>query len=45
MLPPVRLILDPPAVAEAVPPQVLLKPFGMATTTFAGKVSVKATPA
>src|SRR5215469_14803607 len=45
MLPPVRLMLVPPAVAVAVPPQVLLKPFGVATNTLAGNVSVKATPA
>jgi hypothetical protein len=45
MLPPVRLMLVPPAVAAAVPPQPLLKPFGMATTTLAGNESLKATPA
>jgi hypothetical protein len=38
-------MLVPPAVAVAVPPQLLLKPFGVATTTLDGKVSVKATPA
>src|SRR5579859_3613914 len=44
MLPPVRETLADPAVAVAVPPQVLLSPLGVATTRLAGKVSVKATP-
>src|SRR5215471_12049432 len=44
MLPPVRLMLDPPAVAEAVPPQLLVSPFGVATATPAGSVSLNATP-
>jgi hypothetical protein len=44
MLPPVRLMLLPPAAAEAVPPQLLVKPFGVATTTPTGSVSLNATP-
>src|SRR5215469_3935314 len=44
MLPPVRLMLVPPAVAEAVPPQLLVKPFGVATTNPVGRVSLNATP-
>jgi hypothetical protein len=44
MVPPVRLMLPDPATAVATPPQVLLKPFGVATTNPAGKVSVNATP-
>ena len=43
IVPPVRETVPEPAVA--VPPQVLIKPFGVATTRFAGKLSVKATPA
>jgi hypothetical protein len=45
MLPPVRLMLVLPAVAVAVPPQVLESPFGVATTSPEGSTSVKATPA
>ena len=45
MLPPVRLMLPEPATAVSVPPQLLTAPFGVATNTLAGKVSVKATPA
>jgi hypothetical protein len=45
MLPPVRLMLVPPDVADAVPPQVLVSPFGVATTNPAGSVSLNATPA
>jgi hypothetical protein len=41
---PERLTDEAPAVAVAVPPQVLLRPFGVATTKPAGKLSVKATP-
>ena len=43
-VPPLRLILPLPATAVVVPPQVLLRPFGVATAKPAGKVSVKATP-
>src|SRR5437762_10007464 len=39
-----RLTEPEPATAVAVPPQVLLRPFGVATTRPAGKLSVKATP-
>jgi len=45
IVPPVRDTVPEPAVAVAVPPQVLVKPLGVATTRFAGKLSVKATPA
>src|SRR5258708_18406358 len=42
---PVRLMLPDPAVAVMVPPlQLPTKPFGVATTKPAGKVSVKPTP-
>jgi hypothetical protein len=44
MLPPVNDTLPDPAVAVAVPPQVLLSPLGVATTRLAGKVSVNPTP-
>src|SRR5579863_5879202 len=44
MLPPVRLMVVLPAVAVAVPPQVLESPCGVATTSPVGSVSVKATP-
>src|SRR5438552_273467 len=43
-VPPLRLTLPLPAVAVVVPPQVLLRPFGVATTSPAGNVSVNATP-
>jgi hypothetical protein len=43
-VPPVRLTVLPPAAAEGVPPQVLVKPFGVATSRPAGNVSEKATP-
>lgn len=39
-----KLIKLEPAVAVLVPPQVLLNPFGVATTRPAGKVSEKANP-
>src|SRR6201999_685962 len=39
-----RLTLPDPAVAVAVPPQVLLIPLGVATTNPAGKLSVNASP-
>lgn len=39
-----RLTLDEPAVAVAVPPQVLFSAFGVATTSPAGRLSVNATP-
>jgi hypothetical protein len=45
IVPPVRLIEPDPAIAVAVPPQVLVRPLGVATTRPAGKLSVKATPA
>src|SRR5258708_27483965 len=35
----------PPATAVAVPPQVLVSPLGVATTSPAGRLSVNATPA
>src|SRR5580658_7768615 len=42
---PVAKVMEPePAVAVTVPPQVLVKAFGVETTIPAGKVSVKATP-
>src|SRR5215471_683478 len=43
-LPPVRLMLVLPDVADAVPPQPLVKPFGVATTNPVGSVSLNATP-
>ncbi len=45
MVPPVSVMLPEPATAVAVPPQVLVRPLGVATTIPAGKVSVNATPA
>ena len=39
-----RLILPDPATAVAVPPQVLFRPDGVATTNPAGRLSVKAIP-
>lgn len=45
MLPPARETLPDPAFAVAVPPQELVRPLGVATTRFAGKLSVNATPA
>ena len=44
MFPPVSETLPEPATAVAVPPHVLVKPFGVATTKPAGSVSVNATP-
>src|SRR5437762_3538910 len=44
IVPPERLTLPEPATAVAVPPQVLLNPFGVDTTRPAGRLSVKATP-
>jgi hypothetical protein len=44
IVPPVRAALVVPASAVAVPPQVLLKPLGVATTRLAGKLSVNPTP-
>ena len=43
-VPPARDTLPAPATAVTVPPQVLVKPFGVATTSPAGNVSVTATP-
>ena len=39
-----RLMLPEPATAVAVPPQVLFRPEGVATTRPAGRLSVKAIP-
>jgi hypothetical protein len=44
IVPPVRLANPELATAVAVPPQVFVNPFGVATTSPAGSVSVKATP-
>src|SRR5437764_4187395 len=44
MLPPVNDTLPDPAVAVGVPPQVLVRPMGVATSRLAGKVSVNPTP-
>jgi len=44
MLTPLRLTAFEPAAAVAVPPQVLLMPFGDVTTSPLGKLSLKATP-
>jgi len=44
IVPPVKLMLVPPAVAEAAPPQLFVKPFGVATTKPVGSVSLNATP-
>jgi hypothetical protein len=41
---PLRLTEPDPAVAVAVPPHVLERPLGVATTNPAGSVSVKVTP-
>src|SRR5258708_15590077 len=41
---PVSRTLPDPATAVAVPPQVLVSPFGVATTSPTGNVSVNATP-
>jgi hypothetical protein len=41
---PVRETLPEPGAAIAVPPQVLTRPLGLATTRFAGKLSVNPTP-
>jgi hypothetical protein len=43
-VPPDRLMLPDPAVAVAVPPQVLFSALGVATTRPAGRLSVKAIP-
>src|SRR4051794_35134866 len=43
-VPPVRLMEPDPAAAVVVPPQLLVNPFGVATTRPAGSVSLKATP-
>src|SRR5260370_3422 len=43
-VPPDRLTVPDPATAVAAPPQVLVRPFGVATTKPAGRVSVNATP-
>src|SRR5260370_42439979 len=43
-VPPDRLTVPDPATAVAAPPQVLVSPFGVATTKPAGRLSVKATP-
>src|SRR5260370_12729004 len=43
-VPPVKVMVDEPAVAVTVPPQLLVRPLGVATTRPAGKLSVKAIP-
>ena len=43
-VPPVKAIDDDPAVAVAVPPHVEVSPFGVATTSPAGSVSLNASP-
>src|SRR5882757_1032351 len=43
-VPPARLAEPDPATAVEAPPQVLVKPFGVATTKPAGKLSVNAIP-
>src|SRR6266404_8640124 len=43
--PPVREMAVEPATAAGVPPQVLLSPLGVATTSPVGSVSLNATPA
>src|ERR1041384_4314972 len=43
-VPPLRLMEPEPAVAVVVPPQLLLSPFGVATTRPAGSVSLNVTP-
>ena len=43
-VPPVKLMLPAPCVEVKVPPQVLLAPFGVATTSPLGKVSLTARP-
>ena len=44
IVPPVSDRAPDPATAVAVPPQVLVKPLGVATTKPVGSVSVNATP-
>jgi hypothetical protein len=44
MVPADKLAEEDPATAVAVPPQVLVKLLGVATTNPAGRLSVKATP-
>src|SRR5215470_15731142 len=45
IVPPLRVMLPEPAVAVTVPPpQLPDKPLGVATTTFAGRLSLNATP-
>jgi hypothetical protein len=44
MSPPLKEMRDPPAVAEAVPPQLFVSPLGVATTNPKGSESLKATP-
>ena len=43
-VPPERLMLPEPATAVAVPPHVLFKALGVATTRPAGRLSVNAIP-
>jgi len=43
--PPISDTLPEPARAVAVPPQVFVKPLGVATASPTGKLSVNATPA
>jgi hypothetical protein len=44
IVPPVKLMLPPPATAVTVPPHVPVNPFGVATTSPEGSVSENATP-
>ena len=44
IVPPTSDTEPDPAVATGVPPHVLVNPFGVNTTRFAGKLSVNATP-
>jgi hypothetical protein len=44
IVPAVKLMAVPPTVAVAVPPQLFVSPFGVATTRPVGSVSVNATP-
>jgi len=43
-VPPVSKRVPEPGVDVAVPPQVLVRPLGFATTRLTGKLSVNATP-
>ena len=43
-VPPLNVIVESPGVAATVPPQSLVAPFGVATTSPAGRLSVNAMP-